>query len=114
MILIDEKKRMLEGGYGPGTQRAMAFLKTLGEALEAEKMIRVTSAHILPDMPTEYLEQMTDGVTKMRTMVSLMPCLDPVYWREKYAIVSKERIIGGVGLTDEKDYAKNLAILNYL
>jgi len=114
MILNDEEKRMLEGEYGPGTQRAMAFLKTLGEALEAEKMVRVTSTHILPDMPTEYLEQMTEGVTRMRTMVSLMPCFDPVYWREKYGIVSKERLIGGVGLTDEKDYAKNLAILKKL
>ncbi|MBA7614931.1 hypothetical protein ES703_22205 [subsurface metagenome] len=114
MILNDEEKKMLEGEYGPGTQRAMAFLKTLGEALEAERMVRVTSAHILPDMPTEYLEQMTAGLTRMRTMVSLMPCFDPVYWREKYGIVSKEKLIGGVGLTDEEDYAKNLAILENL
>jgi predicted aconitase len=114
MILNNQEKKMLEGELGPGTQRAMAFLKTLGEALGAEKMVKVTSTHILPDMPTEYLEQMTEGVTRMRTMVSLMPCFDPVYWREKYGIVSKERLIGGVGLTDEKDYAKNLAILKNL
>ena len=114
MHLSDEEKRMLDGEYGPGTQRAMAFLKTLGEALEAEKMVRVTSTHILPNMPTEYLKQMTEGVTAMRTMVSLMPCFDPKYWREKYSIVSKEELIGGVGLTDEQDYATNMAILNKL
>jgi predicted aconitase len=114
MILNDQEKKMLEGEYGPGTQRAMAFLKTLGEALGAEKMARVTSTHILPDMPTEYLEQMTEGVNRMRTMVSTMPCFDPIFWREKYGIVSKEKLIGGVGLTDEKDYAKNLAILKKL
>jgi predicted aconitase len=114
MILSDDEKRMLEGEYGPGTQRAMAFLKTLGEALDAEKMVRVTSTHILPDMPTEYLEQMTEGVTGMRTMVSLMPCFDPHYWREKYGIVSTDKLIGGVGLTDEQAYAKNMAILNQL
>jgi predicted aconitase len=114
MHLSDEEQRMLEGEYGPGTQRAMAFLKTLGEALEADKMVRVTSTHILPDMPTEYLEQMTEGVTAMRTMVSLMPCFDPQYWREQYGIVSTEGLIGGVGLTDEQDYARNMAILKKL
>jgi predicted aconitase len=111
MQLSDEEKRMLDGEYGPGTQRAMAFLKTLGEALEAEEMVGVTSTHILPDMPTEYLEQMTEGVATMRTMVSLMPCFDPKYWRERYGIVSTEELIGGVGLTDERDYATNMAIL---
>ena len=114
MQLTDEEKRMLDGEYGPGTQRAMAFLKTLGEALEAEKMVGVTSTHILPDMPTEYLEQMTEGVTAMRTMVSLMPCFDPQYWRERYGIVSTEELIGGVGLTDERDYSRNMAILKKL
>jgi predicted aconitase len=92
----------------------MTFLKTLGEALGAEKMVKVTSTHILPDMPTEYLEQMTEGVAQMRTRVSLMPCFDPTLWRERYGIVSKEKLIGGVGLTDERDYAKNLAILKKL
>jgi predicted aconitase len=114
MQLTDEEKRMLDGEYGPGTQRAIAFLKTLGEALEAEKMVGVTSTHILPDMPTEYLEQMTEGVTAMRTMVSLMPCFDPQYWRERYGIVSTEELIGGVGLTDERDYARNMTILKKL
>jgi predicted aconitase len=114
MILNDQEKKMLEGECGPGTQRAMAFLKALGEALGAEKMVRVTSTHILPDMPTEYLEQMTEGVVRFMTMVSLMPCFDPVFWRERYGIISKEKLIGGVGLTDEKDYAKNLAILKKL
>ena len=114
MQLTDEEKRMLDGEYGPGTQRAIAFLKTLGEALEAEKMVGVTSTHILPDMPTEYLEQMTEGVAAMRTMVSLMPCFDPQYWRERYGIVSTEELIGGVGLTDERDYSRNMAILKKL
>jgi len=63
MHLIDEEKRMLDGEYGPGVQRAMDFLYQLGEGLEAEKMIKVTTTHILPDMPTELLEKMTEGVT---------------------------------------------------
>jgi len=114
MVLDDEEKRMLQGECGLGPQRAMDFLNQIGEGLEAEKMIKVTTTHILPDMPTELLEQMTEEVTQTPVMVSLMPCFDPIFWREKYGIVSKERLIGAVGITDEKDYAKNLAILKRL
>ena len=114
MRLTDEEKRMLNGDDGPGVQRAMDFLVQLGDGLEAEKMVKVTTTHILPDMPTELLEQMTDGVTRTPVMVSLMPCFDPVFWREKYGIVSQEKLIGAVGITDEKDYAKNIAILKRL
>jgi predicted aconitase len=114
MLLTDEEKRMLDGEYGRGTQNAMDFLKTLGEGLGAEKMVRVTSAHILSTLPTEFLEQMIEGVTKTRTMVSLMPCFDPIYWRENYNIVSQEETVGGVSLTSEKDYAKNAAIMKRL
>jgi predicted aconitase len=114
MILTDKEKKILQGESGPGARRAMEFLETLGDALGAEKMVRVTTTHILPDMPTEYLEQMTEGVERMIPTVSTMPCFDPTFWREKYGIVSKEKLIGGVGLTDEKDYAKNLAILKKL
>jgi predicted aconitase len=114
MVLNDEEKKMLQGECGLGTQRAMDFLNQLGEGLEAEKMVKVTTTHILPDMPTELLEQMTEGVTQTPVVVSLMPCFDPIFWREKYGIVSKEKLIGAVGITDEKDYAKNLAILKKL
>lgn len=114
MYLTDEEKRMLEGEYGRGTQKAMDFLKRLGEALGAEKMVRVTSAHILSTLPTEFLEQMTEGVTETRTLVSLMPCFDPIYWRERYNIVSQEETVGGVSLTSESDYVKNTAIMEKL
>jgi predicted aconitase len=114
MLLSDEEKKMLEGEYGPGTQRAMAFLKKLCEALGAEKMARVTSTHILAGLPTEILEQMTEGVTKTRTVVSLMPGFDPIYWRKEYHLVSEKETCGSVSLANEKDYAKNMAILNKL
>jgi cis-L-3-hydroxyproline dehydratase len=112
--LTDEEQRMLNGEHGPGVQRAMDFLYQLGEGLEAERMIKVTSTHILPDMPTELLEQFTINVAETPVTVSLMPCFDPIFWREHYGIVSEEKLIGGVGITDEKDYAKNLTILKRL
>ena len=73
MILTDEEKRMPDGEYATATQNAMDFLKTLGEGLGAEKMVRVTSAHISSTLPTEFLEQMTEGVTETSTLVSLLP-----------------------------------------
>jgi predicted aconitase len=112
--LTIEEKRMLDGEYGIGTQRAMSFLQTLGEALDAEKMVKVTSAHIISSVPPEFMEQMTEGVTRMRTMVSLMPVFIPKFWREKYGIASEEKTIGGVGLAREEDFERNMAILNRL
>ena len=114
MLLSFEEKKMLDGYYGSGTERAMSHLKTLGEALDAEKMVHVTSSHIISSLPPDYLEQMTEGVSKMKTMVSLMPVFDPVYWREKYNIVSENKTIGGVGLGREEDHIKNMEILNRL
>jgi len=69
MVLNDEEKKMLQGEYGLGTQKAMDFLNQLGEGLEAEKMVKVTTTHILPDMPTQLLEQMTEGVTQTPVVV---------------------------------------------
>jgi len=112
VFLSDEEKKMLDGDYGPGTQKAMSHLKTLGEALDAEKMVHVTSSHIISSLPVEYLDEMIEGVGKMRTMVSLMPVFDPVYWRKKYNIVSKEKNIGGVGLGREEDHIKNMRTLS--
>jgi predicted aconitase len=115
MLLSDEEKKMLEGEYGIGTQRAMSFLNRLGEALNAEKMVRVTSAHIHSFFPTEFLERMTEDVIKPRALVSLMPDFDPVYWRKKHNLVAEEGdLIGGVALTNEKDHAKNMDICKKL
>lgn len=69
MLLNDEEKRMLDGEYGTGTQRAMSFLKTLGEALDTEKMVRVTSAHIISALaPTN------GGVVSTGSRSPIRPC----------------------------------------
>ena len=36
VLLSDEEKRILDGEYGTGTQKAMSFLKTLGESSGVE------------------------------------------------------------------------------
>ena len=48
MKLCDEEKRMLGGELGPGVQRAMELLIAVGEAYGAERMIRITSCHLVP------------------------------------------------------------------
>lgn len=114
MYLTDEEKKMLNGDYGIGTQRSMDYLTRLAEALGAEKMARVTTTHILSTVPTEYLEQITEDVAETRTLVSLMPCFDPIYWREKYNIVSHEVAVGGVSITSERGYIKSTTIMKRL
>ena len=47
MKLTSDEKRMLDGGSGPGVQRAMELLVAVGDAYEAERMVDATSSHIL-------------------------------------------------------------------
>ena len=49
MILTDEQKRMYQGEYGPGVQKAMAFLIEYGEAFGGQRMAQVDSVHGLID-----------------------------------------------------------------
>jgi len=36
VLVSDQEKRMLDGEYGAGTQKAMSFLNTLGESSGVE------------------------------------------------------------------------------
>ena len=47
MFLTREEKEMLEGQYGLPVQKCMEVLVALGECYDAERMIPVTSAHLL-------------------------------------------------------------------
>lgn len=47
MKLTKEEQLLLDGGKGLGRQRAMKYLVDIGEAFDAEKMIPITSAHVL-------------------------------------------------------------------
>jgi len=46
MYLSREMERMLDGEYGVGKQMAMKVLVALGDSYNAEKMVRIKSAHI--------------------------------------------------------------------
>lgn len=102
MLVTDEEKRMHQGEYGPGIQKAISLLIKYGELFGAERMVRVTGCHISPDVPNALLEKYTEGVNKVKPICSLHPCLYPE---------EAERIIGRA-LTDEDCMAEGYVTLD--
>ena len=47
MQLTHDEKEILDGGTSPGAQRSMEYLVAIGEALDAERMIPISMAHVL-------------------------------------------------------------------
>ena len=90
MKLTADEERMLAGKLGPGVQRAMELLIAVGEAYEAEKMIDISSSHILaPEMQfwntgqlsrwaRELVAESVEGAESFRVPVTINPIfLDP-------------------------------------
>jgi len=48
MYLNKYQQQILEGKYGRGPQKAMEILQAMGEAREAEKMVKISYAHLMP------------------------------------------------------------------
>lgn len=63
MFLTDNEKEMLDGEYGASVQKAMKLLLRYGEAFDAERMVRATSAHVSAERPEPLVTDMTEGVT---------------------------------------------------
>ena len=85
MYLTDKEKRMYQGEFGPGIQKAMSLLVRYGELFGADKMVPVSNCHISPDIPDGLLQKFSAGVEKTGPICSLHPCLYPS---------EAERIIG--------------------
>jgi len=69
--LTDEQKKMYDGVYGRGTQKAMTMLVEYGNAFGAKRLIKVDSVHTFNSDHPDYLSQMLDGVDEVRTFCSL-------------------------------------------
>ncbi len=85
MILDQDETAMVEGKFGPGVQKSMEMLVKFGTAFGAEKMVRITSAHVIPNIPIELLEQMTEGIRHPAVFTSLHPhmsAFSPESWAE--------------------------------
>ena len=85
MILDQEETAMVEGKFGPGVQKSMEMLVKFGSAFGAEKMVKIASAHVIPNIPIELLEQMTEGIRHPAVFTSLHPhmsAFSPESWAE--------------------------------
>jgi predicted aconitase len=87
--LTRDEREMLDGKYGDAIQKAMEILFALGECYGAERMMRVSSAHIAPCNPsaagkggTLFFNDMADRGGKLIVPTTTNPaCLDPWGWR---------------------------------
>ena len=78
MYLDQAEERMLAGKEGRGIQKAMEILKAKGEAEDAERMVKIVYAHIMPPdtmffpfgrqgkWAREMTEELTEGVTRVK------------------------------------------------
>jgi len=69
--LTDEQKRMCQGEYGAGVQKAMTMLVKYGNAYDAERMIRVDSAHTSPSIHPRFVSEVLAGVNDVRVPCTL-------------------------------------------
>jgi len=70
MNLSDEQKRMLDGEYGKGAQKALTMLIKYGEAFGAERLVKVDTCHA-GSSPLPFVKEMLEGVGQVRTLTTL-------------------------------------------
>lgn len=85
MILSKYEEEMAGGKLGPGLEKCMNILVKFGEAMGAEKMVPISSAHTIPKEPPDLLMEMTEGVGQtgtFTTLHALMSAFDPHLWQK--------------------------------
>jgi len=103
MILTDVEERMLDGECGDGIRNCMDLLVRWGDLFDAEKMVRIASAHVSSNIPTGLMERMSRGVAGVRVPTSLHPAFDPGYWRKRFGVVFDARRKIGGGLVETRE-----------
>ena len=94
MLLTDEENRMLDGEFGPGTQKSIDLLIKLGESADAEKLVETAYAHTSYDFsPEDYWNRLTEGVKKTPRRVTTHPSFDPEEW-EKWGLPLAHNWVG--------------------
>ncbi len=80
MYLTREEEKMLEGEYGPAKSKAMEVLVKVGEAVGAERMIRIKHAHVsgasyltIGEAGRRFLEEMASMGAKFSVPVTVNP-----------------------------------------
>ena len=112
MQLNDEQKRMLDGADGPGIQKCMDLLVKWGVSFGAKEMVHVCSAHISPNYRNEFLEEMSEGATRVRCTTTTHATFDPVFWENIGVQFKKDASLGGgILVTDPMDVEKRAKLL---
>lgn len=105
---------MLNGDFGPGVQKAMTLLVRYGQAFGADRMARVSGAHLHFHLPLDLLTDMTEGIDKLRVPSTLGPGSDP----ESYKTLGIGPLKPGTLMRDEpatmKAYQERLRIFRRL
>ena len=79
MILTDEEKAYLEGSHGQANRLAMELLVSVGESFGSERLIPITSAHILGHYGSlhqagiDFLEKLAEGGGQCRVPTTVDP-----------------------------------------
>ena len=85
MILTNEEEAMASGKYGAGIERCMDILIKFGEAFDAQKLVKISSAHVFNAFPTNLLTEMTQDVCELGAFTTIHPFMslsDPINWRK--------------------------------
>ena len=114
MKLTIEEKRMIEGKYGPGVKKCMGLLVKWGEIFGAERMVQVNHVHLGPSMPMELLEEMSEGVDKVKTLSSLHAAFDSTWFIGKFGIMIRGDLSRGIMRDDESEFIKRIGFLGKL
>ncbi len=75
MKLDQYEEDMLAGKHGPGKRRCMELLTKFGEAMGADRMVPIRSAHTMPKEPLELLEDLTEGVDRLGAFTTIHPTM---------------------------------------
>ncbi|MCD6502903.1 MAG: hypothetical protein DRN30_01230 [Thermoplasmata archaeon] len=97
MYLTKEEEKALDGEFGEAIEKAMQILVALGEVYGADRLIKITSAHIsgvsyktIGDAGLQFLRDMARLGARVCVKTTLNPCgMDAVDWRS-LGIVDEE------------------------
>src|SRR5512133_279322 len=89
MQITQEEQKMLSGGFGRATQKAMEILNALGTIYEADRMVPVSSVQIsgvsfdnLGDAGLDFLAEMAADGGKVKVLTTLNPAgMDIENWQ---------------------------------
>lgn len=123
MYLTREEEKMLRGECGTAVQKSMKLLVTLGDVFGAERLGKVTSAHVsgisyknVGDPGLDFLEDWAGEGAAARVLTTINPCgMDVERWREfSISEVFAEKQIRIVDAFNRMGAAKSLSCTPYI